>query len=139
MKSEPRRVARWALLASIALAAGPLAAQEDLALPPRVEDAPGAARLAAEPPDRREPLEEIVVVSEQRWRLPDLGSEWRAEHAAEADSTARIEATFMPLYDPENDAPTYDVFNVNRAIRQVGFIELFRVRFGQRSPEREPQ
>jgi hypothetical protein len=128
------------LLAPIALAAAPLAAQqEDLAFPPRLEDGPGAARLAAEPQERREALEEIVVVGEQRWRLPDLGSEWRTEHAAEEDSTPRIEATFMPLYDPENDAPTYDVFNVNRAIRQVGFIELFRVRFGQRSREREPE
>lgn len=129
-----------AAVALLALAASPVAAQDgDLTLPPRLETAPGEARLAAQPDERRDTLEEVVVLGEQRWRLPDLGSEWRAEHAEEEDSTPRIDAKFLPLYDPENDTPTYDPFDVRREIRQVGFIELFRVRFGERSRTREPE
>lgn len=108
----------------------------DLTLPPRLEDsAPFAARLEPQPPDRIETLEEVLVVGDDEWRLPDLGSTWRAEQAAEP-ATARIEADMLPLYDPED--PTHertDWFLVNEEIRRVGFIELFRIRFGERNEE----
>lgn len=118
---------------ALALAAAGAPAQEDeLALPPRLEPGPGGARL--EPPDSEKAptLEEVVVVGSPEWRLPDLGSSWRAEHEDEQDH-GRIEVSFLPLYDPENADPNQDLFPRDREMRRVGFIELFKVRFGGRS------
>ena len=73
---------------------------EDLrvSLPPTgARRPPNAARLAPLPEDRNEP-EEIIVIG-QGWRLPDLGSEWRARQK-EAESSGRFTATVLPLYDP---------------------------------------
>lgn len=138
---------RCLLLTALALGVSGLAAQEpeqqqgqrqeqeqpqDLTLPPRLDDAPGEARLAAQPEDRRDALEEVVVVAESEWRLPDLGSAWRARQE-DVKSNERIEVKFLPLYDPEQDRPTYDPFFTSRELQQVGFVELFRLRFGDRS------
>ena len=118
------------------------AQDDDVPLPPRIdatETPPAAparrpvrARLAPLPEDR--PVQdEIVVVGESEWRLPDLGSDWRAQQEAERAAAARIRVTFLPLYDPEAPAATSDLFLVNReAQRRHGVVELFRVRFGRR-------
>jgi hypothetical protein len=100
-----------------------------LTLPPRIDASPRDAELAPPAPGRREALEEIIVVGESEWRLPDLGSEWRAR-ADEESEAERIEVSFLPLYDPERDPIDYDPLQINREIQRVGFIELFRVEFG---------
>jgi hypothetical protein len=92
---------------------------------------PNAARLAPLPTERSEP-EEIVVIG-QGWRLPDLGSEWRARQK-EADREARLNATFLPLYDPAKPPLHSDVFSSPEQ-RRHGYIELFRLRFGRRSTD----
>ena len=101
----------------------------DLTLPPRIDENPRATELAPPTAGRSQGLDEIVVVGESEWRLPDLGSEWRAK-AAEEPEAQRIELSFLPLYDPERDPIDYDPFRINREIQRVGFIELFRVEFG---------
>lgn len=109
------------------------AGEEPLTLPPRIDGTPLEARLEPPPPSRRQPMDEIVVTGGNPWRLPDLGSAWRVRQADEAAEPARIEARLFPLYDPED--PTFyapDDWAINREIRRVGFIELFRVRFGSR-------
>lgn len=116
-------------------------AQEDLTLPPRILDAarPREARLA-EPPERppepsepnAAPLQEIVVKGDDNpWRLPDLGSEWRAREA-EQRPTGRIRVNMFPLWDPEAERPERDLLPLNSELRRVGFIEVFRIRFGRR-------
>jgi hypothetical protein len=37
------------------------------------------------------------------------------------------------LYDPENPVTHNDMFLLNREMKRLGYIELFRVRFGRRS------
>jgi hypothetical protein len=93
---------------------------------------PNAARLAPLPEQRADSgIEEIIVLG-GNWRLPDLGSAWRArQQAAEQGDGPHL--TFLPLYDPErpttyNDNP----FILNREMTRVGYIDLFRVRFGRR-------
>jgi hypothetical protein len=81
--------------------------------------------------DRSDTLDEIIVVGGTEWRLPDLGSEWRAR-AAEEEGAQRIDVSFLPLYDPERDPIDYDPFRINHEIQRVGFVELFRVEFGSR-------
>jgi hypothetical protein len=93
---------------------------------------PNAARLAPLPGERGDQPEEIVVIG-QGWRLPDLGSEWRARQK-EADREARISATFLPLYDPAKPPLHSDVFSAPEQ-RRHGYIELFRLRFGRRSTD----
>lgn len=129
----------------IALAAAAPAQDDDLAVPPRIDAAgadtpgpprrlapgerPGAARLA-EPVDRGSgPIEEVVVVGDQRLRLPDLGSTWREQQEARRDP--RIEARFFEIYDPNDPTSRADAFPVNSEMRRVGYIELFRIRFGR--------
>jgi hypothetical protein len=114
------------------LAAASVAGQEsDLTLPPRIDESARSTALAAAPAGRSDSLEEIIVVAGTEWRLPDLGSEWRARAAA-AKEPQRIDVSFLPLYDPERDPIDYDPFRINREIQRVGFIELFRVEFGDR-------
>lgn len=116
--------------AILCLAAAGAAGQEsDLTLPPRIDEGPRSTALAAPPAERSDSLDEIIVVGGSEWRLPDLGSEWRARAAAE-QGAQRIDVSFVPLYDPERDPIDYDPFRINREIQRVGFIELFRVEFG---------
>jgi hypothetical protein len=121
----------WSSLPTVlALAAAAAAAQEsDLTLPPRIDAGPRSTALAAPPAGRSDSLDEVIVVAGGEWRLPDLGSEWRAR-AADEEAAQRIDIAFLPLYDPERDPIDYDPFRMNREIQRVGFIELFRVEFG---------
>jgi hypothetical protein len=100
---------------------------------PRPARPPNAARLASLPAERADAPDEIVVIGEG-WRLPDLGSEWRARQREQA-LRARFNATALPLYDP-NDPP----YRSERSLsspeeRRHGYIELFRLRFGRRSTD----
>jgi hypothetical protein len=106
--------------------------EEDLSVPPRLEESPGQSRLAVEPADRNEALEEVVAVGESEWRLPDLGSAWRAREEDER-SADRIEVAFLGLYDPEAETVDFDALGINHEMQRVGFLEIFRLRFGRRS------
>lgn len=141
MSASADRIARTAswLLACGALLAGAAGAQdEDLKLPPRIDGTPLEPRFEPPPEERRQAIDEIVVVGENPWRLPDLGSSWRLREAEKVEP-ARIEASFFPLYDPENPVSFYaaDDSTITPEIRRVGFIELFRVRFGSRDKKRD--
>ncbi len=106
---------------------------EDLSLPPRLDGTPYESRLAAQPEERRAAFEEVIVIGENEWRLPDLGSAWRVRQKEDL-VPARIETRFLPLYDPENQtAANVNPFSFGREMRRVGFIEVFRARFGRRS------
>ena len=94
---------------------------------------PNAARLAPLPEDRNDGTEEIVVIG-QGWRLPDLGSEWRARQK-EAATSGRFVATALPLYDPAEPPLHSDAFTASPEERRHGYIELFRLRFGRRSSD----
>jgi hypothetical protein len=100
---------------------------------------PNAARLAPLPEQRSagNDIEEIVVLG-GNWRLPDLGSAWRArQQAAELGDGPHV--TFLPLYDPERPT-TYDSpFLLNREMTRIGYIDLFRVRFGRRGQDKQEQ
>jgi len=114
------------------LSASQLVAAEAPARPPN------AASLAPPPEGRSEPIEEIVVLG-GNWRLPDLGSRWRAnQQAAEEEAKGRAHVTFIPLYDPEHPSPTLNSLNIPPELARMGYIDLFRVRFG-RHPKSEPQ
>jgi hypothetical protein len=98
---------------------------------------PNAARLAPLPEERVSPsgVEEIVVLG-GNWRLPDLGSRWRArQEAAEEAGVRRV--TVLPLYDPERPTTFNNVFLLNREVERIGYIDLFRLRFGRRSSRDE--
>lgn len=131
----PRRCPLRAMLTLGAMSAFAFAAfaQEDLSLPPRVDESTADIPAQASTDESQAPIEEIVVISDQNpWRLPDLGSAWRAAQEAEPD-TGRISADLLPLWDPEAEQqPTRNPFAVTDGIRRVGFIEIFRVRFGDR-------
>jgi hypothetical protein len=146
--AERRATAACAWLAAALLA--PLAAQEaDVPRAPRILDAPAvprsvpppaaapaapagrppnAARLAPLPEERDDDIEEIVVTG-QGWRLPDLGSEWRARQR-EAARTSRF--TALPLYDPSRPPQAAAGILASPEQRRHGVIELFRLRFGRR-------
>jgi hypothetical protein len=129
-KSNRRSAAAFALAASAAIAA----AQEDLTLPPKIVDveSPGQARLADPPAPAANPPAEIVVTgNENPWRLPDLGSEWRVQHEAEQRRTGRMRVDLFPLWDPEDQRPERDLLPLNSEQRRVGFVEVFRIRFGR--------
>lgn len=93
---------------------------------------PNAARLAPLPEERNDEPEEIIVIG-QGWRLPDLGSEWRARQK-EAENAGRFTATVLPLYDPA-EPPLHSDFFTSGEQRRHGYIELFRLRFGRRSSD----
>jgi hypothetical protein len=113
----------------------PAVQHEDLrvSLPPidPAQRPPNAARLAPLPEERRDGTEEIIVIG-KGWRLPDLGSEWRARQQ-EAESVGRFTATALPLYDPAAPPVHTDAFTMSAEERRHGYIELFRLRFGRRS------
>jgi hypothetical protein len=128
-----RTFERLGAIAFFAAAVG--VAQEDLTSPPRILDTPrpAEARLAAGPGTStdEQTIEEIIVTGDDNpWRLPDLGSEWRAREA-ERRPQERIRAEVFPLWNPEVPQPARDLFPVINEMR-VGFIEVFRVRFGGR-------
>jgi len=129
---RPRLNLAALVLVAAAVAASAQEGDGDLTLPPRLEPGPGDARLEVPEPDKAPVLEEVVVVGRSQWRLPDLGSTWRETHEQERQQ-GRIEVSFMPLYDPENGDPNVDLFPRDREMRRVGFIEVFKVRFGGRS------
>jgi len=108
-------------------------AQDDLTVPPRLSEATQPPGPPPEQAAENEEIEEIVVVSDQNpWRLPDLGSNWRARNS-DADDDGRISADLLPLWNPETEEiPTENPFAVADDFRRVGFIEVFRVRFGGR-------
>jgi hypothetical protein len=93
---------------------------------------PNAARLAPLPEERRAPsgVEEIIVLG-GNWRLPDLGSRWRARQEA-AEEAGVPHLTLLPLYDPERPTTFNNTFLLNREVERVGYIDLFRLRFGKR-------
>jgi hypothetical protein len=93
---------------------------------------PNQARLAPLPGERDDDTEEIIVIG-QGWRLPDLGSEWRARQQ-EAEASGRFTATLLPLFDPAKPPLRTDFFMTGEQRRQ-GTIELFRLRFGRRSAD----
>ena len=97
--------------------------------PPRIlDDEPGEAILAELPEDRVEVLEEIVVIGEEDgWRLPDLGATWRQNETPEE---SRLAVRFLPLYDPELEDRLSDIFVINKQQERLGYLELFRIRFG---------
>jgi hypothetical protein len=103
-------------------------------LPPvgGVRRPPNAARLAPLPEQRNDEPEEIIVIG-QGWRLPDLGSEWRARQK-ETENIGRFSATALPLYDPA-EPPLRSDFFTSAEQRRHGYIELFRLRFGRRSSD----
>jgi hypothetical protein len=104
---------------------------------PAVEAArrpPNAARLAPLPEDRRDDGTEEIIVIGQGWRLPDLGSEWRARQK-ETENEGRFSATALPLYDPAEPPLHSDAFTASGEERRHGYIEIFRLRFGRRSPD----
>jgi hypothetical protein len=87
------------------------------------------------PDDRGSAPDEIVVIGSAEWRLPDLGSAWRAERDAE-ERAARLRRSVLPLYDPDKPPPAwFDTFLLNREAQRIGYIELFRVRIGGRSDD----
>jgi hypothetical protein len=99
---------------------------------------PNAARLAPLPEERRPPsgVEEIIVLG-GNWRLPDLGSRWRARQDA-ADEAGVPHVTLLPLYDPEHPTTFNNTFLLNREMERIGYIDLFRVHFGKRAkPDHE--
>lgn len=90
---------------------------------------PTAARLAPLPEDRDNDGPEEIIVVGRGWRLPDLGSEWRARQEEQARSD-RLNATILPLYNPDKPVPQDTTF-LSPEQRRHGNIELFRLRFGR--------
>jgi hypothetical protein len=109
----------------------PSAARPAAAPPVTPGRPPNAARLAPLPEERRadDDIEEIIVTG-QGWRLPDLGSEWRARQR-EAEREGRF--TALPLYDPSRPPVRADSLFASAEQRRHGYIELFRLRFGRRA------
>jgi hypothetical protein len=99
---------------------------------PSISDTALAPKLSEPRPDASADLDEVLVVG-TALRLPDLGSSLRAQREAERDE-GRIAVSFLPLYDPEAArAGLDDPLFRNRELERVGFIDLFRIRFGKRS------
>lgn len=96
-------------------------------------ETPFQARLAPPAEGRNDDLEEVIVVGKSSaLHLPDLGSSLRSAREAERDQ-GRIRVTFLPLYDPVTESgPGADSLFGNREMQRVGFINLFRIRFGPR-------
>jgi len=81
-------------------------------------------------------IDEIVVIGTSS-HLPDLGSRWRArQQAAEEDSQGNAHLTVLPLYDPEHPT-TFDSQLAPPEMQRMGYIDLFRVRFGHRTKPAE--
>ena len=125
MTPRMRRTVGVGLVVAVAEAAF---AQEP-PLPPRIlDDEPGEPSLARLPANRVAAMEEIVVLGDERWRLPDLGAAWRAANEDRPES--RVAIRYLPLYDPEQADRWPDLFLLNKQEERTGYIELFRIRFG---------
>jgi hypothetical protein len=126
----PRIDARGTVLRPLAAPTPPLE------LPTARGRPPNAARLAPLPDERGDAPgdgpEEIIVIG--GWRLPDLGSGWR-EKQEEQMRSGRARATLLPLYDPTKPPARSDGLWLSREAQRVGYIEVFRFRFGRRSDE----
>jgi hypothetical protein len=99
---------------------------------------PNAATLAprAEGRGNTTTIDEIVVIGTSS-HLPDLGSRWRArQQAAEEDAKGNAHLTVLPLYDPEHPT-TFDSLLAPPEMQRMGYIDLFRVRFGHRTKPAE--
>ncbi len=110
----------------------PIEPDEDLIRAPRLEESPRSARLTPQENGDERVLEEVIVINESEWRLPDLGSEWRRQQA-ELGPQGRIHVSFFPLFDPESADPFATIYPGDKEMGRTGFIEIFRVRFGGRS------
>ncbi|HEX5418683.1 MAG TPA: hypothetical protein VFY39_01655 [Gammaproteobacteria bacterium] len=98
--------------------------------------APFQARLAPPTPGRDDDLDEIIVVGRNDGsHLPDLGGKLRAEREAQLGQ-GRIEFTLLPLYEGTSltEERNVSLFG-NRPMQRVGYINVFRFRFGARSKE----
>jgi hypothetical protein len=99
---------------------------------------PNAAMLAPPTQGRGDTaaIDEIVVIGTSS-HLPDLGGRWRArQQAAEEDAKGNAHLTVLPLYDPER--PTeFDSLLAPPEMQRMGYIDLFRVRFGHRTKPAE--
>ena len=97
-----------------------------------VPERPGAARFEPARRADNDTMEEVIVRAEEdEWRLPDLGSEWRIEREErEKAEQGRLQADFLPYYDPELAPRNPDLFQLNKEEERVGKIELFRFKFG---------
>ncbi|HEX5046582.1 MAG TPA: hypothetical protein VFX89_05630 [Gammaproteobacteria bacterium] len=95
---------------------------------------PNAAQLAPLPAALEETKgdapDEIVVIG-GGWRLPDLGS----AAAEEEKESRRLGKTILPLYDPENPVTFPNTFVLNAEQNRVGYIELFKLKFGKKPKE----
>jgi hypothetical protein len=92
---------------------------------------PSPTRLAPLPEPPAESPDEIVVIG-RGWRLPDLGSAWRARQE-EAAGSGRFQATALPFYDPDRPPLATAAPLLDSEQRRQGYIELFRLRFGRKS------
>lgn len=81
--------------------------------------------------DQDKVLEEFMIVAKDEWRLPDLGSSWRAAWEAK-DKTGRITSEFLPRYDPQQADRPANLFQLSEQEQHAGSIELFRFSFGRR-------
>jgi hypothetical protein len=81
-------------------------------------------------------IDEIVVIGTSS-HLPDLGSRWRArQQAAEEDAKGNAHLTVLPLYDPEHPT-TFESLVAPPEMQRMGYIDIFRVRFGHRAKPEE--
>lgn len=99
---------------------------------------PNAAMLAPRVEGRGNTttIDEIVVIGTSS-HLPDLGSRWRArQQEAEEDAKGNAHLTVLPLYDPEHPT-TFDSLLAPPEMQRMGYIDLFRVRFGHRTKPAE--
>lgn len=112
---------------------------DDLTQPPRIDPAaePGAADIEPAPEERDDMLEAVVTRGQTDWRLPDLGTSLRRDED-ELEPGQRIAVNWLPLYDPENQDPVENLFKDYEDTRNVGFLRIFDIRFGERSVPNEP-
>ena len=124
-----RAWARSAVLLAATTCTGAALAQEEVPVPPRIlNDPPGQASLAQLTTGREKVIEEVVVVGRERWRIPDLGYNWRARFERPAET--RLAMRYLPLYDPEMAGVWPDLFQLSKQEERTGYIELFQIRFG---------
>jgi hypothetical protein len=134
------------IVALLTCFAGPAVAQdearpapaEDLTLPPVIAESPGDARLEPVPEDREpEGIDVTVTGGQTDWRLPDLGTSLREEEPRELDQ--RMEFVLAPYYDPEKQVEMLEPVPVVDVMRDLGFLRIFEVGFGQRSRQNDPR
>ena len=119
--------------ARAAAAAAVAAAVDDLTQPPEIDPdspPPGAARLEPADDEREDLLEAVVTRGQTDWRLPDLGTSLRDDEDT-LEPGQRIDVAFFPLFDPENQDPTAELFE-QEELRRVEMIRIFEIDFGER-------